>query len=321
MDETVSALGERALIRRLAARLGAGREVALGIGDDAAVVRPSGGADDWVLTSDPVVESVHFVPGTAPERVGHKAVGRVLSDCAAMGADPLWLLIDVSAPPDTPAAFLERAYDGANALARRHGAAVIGGDVTSAPSLQFHVFGVARVPRGTALTRAGARPGDRLFVTGELGGSLAGRHLDFEPRVAEAGWLREGGWARAALDVSDGLAADVRRLAEQSGVGACIRLADLPVSAAARAARDGRAPWLHALDDGEDFELLFAVPAERAEALVRAWTARFALACTEVGEILPSGAGIVGVDAAGREAPLSARGYEHFFQVDGTDVR
>ena len=249
----VDTLGENAMVARLRRLLppgGAG--VVTGIGDDCAVVRPSAGGDrDWLLTSDPVIEGRHFLSDTPPERIGHKAVGRVLSDLAAMGGDPLWGLVDLVVPTDTPMERVEGVYRGLAALAGRWGLGIVGGDVAAGPVLELHVFGVGSVPRGAAILRSGAREGDVVCVTGALGGSRAGRQYTFTPRLDEGRFLREGGWATAMMDVTDGLAADLPRLAAASGVSAEIRLEDLPLHPDTRLT--DRSPVRQALEDGEDF--------------------------------------------------------------------
>lgn len=306
---TFHELGEREVIRRLA-RLVPGRpDVRVGIGDDVAVVEHAG-AHDLLLTSDAVIEKVHFLPDAEPGRVGHKAVGRVLSDFAAMGGEPLWALVDLVAPPDTQVEWAEAVYCGAARLASRFNLAIIGGDTTGGSVRELHVFGVGRVPAGTAVLRSGARPGDVLYVTGFLGGSLAGRHLSFEPRVADGAWLREGRWATAMMDISDGLLVDLARLLERSGAGAELQAEQVPVSPEARAAKDGRSPLDHALGDGEDYELLFTVPADKATAFVSAWAARFDLPCTAIGAIAREN--LVLLDQAGKPIVAGQAGYEHF---------
>jgi thiamine-monophosphate kinase len=308
----VGDIGERALVDRLR-RLAPGRpDVRAGIGDDCAVVRPvpRGGAD-WLLKSDPVIEGVHFLPTVSPARIGHKAVGRVLSDMAAMGGEPAWLLMDLVAPAEAPVARIEGIYRGAAALARRWGVAIVGGDTSRGPVLELHVFGVGRVPRGEAVLRSGARPGDAVYVTGALGGSAAGRHLRFTPRLDEGRWLRERGWVTAMMDLSDGLASDLPRLALASRAGAVIEAGRVPIAPAARRTRRGRSPLFQALADGEDFELLFTVPARRAAAFERAWARRFSLACTRVG-MMTARAGVIEVEGGHGRRPLQTAGYEHF---------
>lgn len=320
--KTADHMGENRLIERLARLLPSRRDVVAGIGDDCAVVRASPrDRFDLILTSDPVVEGVHFLPDAAPETVGHKAVGRVLSDIAAMGGEPLWALIDLVAPPNTAADWLARAYRGASRLARQHSLAIIGGDTSRGPTRELHVFAAGRLPRGTAVLRSGARPGDALYVTGRLGGSARGRHLRFEPRLAEGQWLRAGRWASAMMDLSDGIATDLPRLLKQSRAGAVLETDRLPVSAAAKrlpptpspaAVRGISAAQLHALCDGEDFELLFTTPAARAPALEKAWSRRFGLPLSRIG-VITNRAGVLEMLAAdGRRSRLTARGFEHF---------
>lgn len=304
-------LGERGLIRRLAARVGRGRDVARGIGDDCAVVRVRGAAWDWLLTTDPVIEGVHFLPDTPGRRVGHKAAGRVISDIAAMGGEPLHVLFDLVAPPEAPVRRIEDIYRGATAVCARHGAAIIGGDIARGPRLELHAFAVGRVGRGRAVLRRGARPGDVIHVTGRLGGSILGRHLAFEPRVAAGRWIARGGWATSMMDVSDGLASDLRRILEESRVGADLDAARIPVSSAARRLRDGRRALDHALGDGEDFELLFTVSAARATAFTRAWRRAFPeLPATAIGTVT-SAEGRLTLRKDGNTGP-AGRGYEHF---------
>ena len=265
-----------------------------------------------LLTSDAVIEGVHFLPDAIAEQVGHKAVGRVLSDFAAMGGEPLWALVDLVAPAETQVEWAESVYRGAAWLASRFGLAIIGGDTTAGPVRELHVFGVGRVPAGKAVLRSGAKPGEVLYVTGFLGGSLAGRHLSFEPRVVEGRWLREGGWATAMLDISDGLVVDLERLLESSGVGAVVRADQVPVSEDARAMKNGRRALDHALGDGEDYELLFTVPADKAADFEAAWMKSFNLLCTAIGHITDKADGLIIQNATGNNVRPFHEGYEHF---------
>ena len=244
---TIADIGERGLIARLRARTGAGAGVVAGIGDDCAVVR-SGGENDLVLKSDCVIEGRHFTTGTAGRLVGRKAVGRVLSDIAAMGAAPRWFLADLVAPPDTPLAFVDDVYAGMMELSAKYDFALVGGDTAQGKNFELHIFGVGEAPRGTAVLRSGAMAGDGVFVTGLLGGSFAsGKHLDFEPRVLEGAYLR--GKASAMIDISDGLASELWHIARESGVRIDVDSALIPLVDCASVE--------NALYDGEDFELLF----------------------------------------------------------------
>jgi thiamine-monophosphate kinase len=312
--QKLSDLGENAAIARLARQLPAGgKGVRVAIGDDCAVVRVRRQcAFELLLTSDPVIEGAHFDATTAPEDIGRKALGRALSDIAAMGGEPLWALVDVAASRDLPAVKLERIYRGLGRCAARYGVAVVGGDLSKGPALELHVFAVGRAPVGTALLRSGARPGDVLFVTGALGGSRAGKHLHFVPRLAEGRWLRAGRWATALMDVSDGLAADLPRLLAASGAGAVVDLGALPIAPAARRIKDGRPPLDHALNDGEDFELLFTIPARRKTAFLKAWRRTFALPCAAIGGITRKAGKIEWIVPAGQPAPRAATGFDHF---------
>ena len=305
--QTIGEIGERELIQRLCRHLGASPELLVGAGDDCAVV--PAGKWNYVLTTDPVVEGVHFLPGEEGARVGYKAVGRVLSDIAAMGAEPLWLLIDVVCPATVPVSWMEAVYTGAGQLLAQHGAAVIGGDVARGPVVELHVFGVGRVPNGTAVLRSGAMSGDALYVTGALGGSLQGRHLRFEPRIAEGCWLREGNWVTAMIDLSDGPGTDLMHLAECSHLGFELAADQIPVTAESGAGDPDGTPLEHALSDGEDFELLFTVPTRRKHAFEQAWRERFTTRCTCVGRMIVGGCYLI--DAAGRHL-FTARGFEHF---------
>jgi len=309
--ETIGAIGETAMIRRLARVLPTRPDVVTGVGDDCAVVRPAGCPDrDFVLTSDAVIERIHFDSGTAGHAIGHKGAGRVLSDLAAMGAEPRWLLTDLVLPASAPTALAEAVMAGAAALTVRHGAAIVGGDLAQGECIELHVFGVGEVPRGRACLRATARPGDRLYVTGALGGSRAGRHLCFEPRVAEGLFLRD--YATAMIDVSDGIATDLRHILEASGVDCELAAASIPVSEAAQGLTDSRSPLEHALCDGEDYELLFSVAPDQADALEIAWRSRFPLVVTAIGTLAPGAGKIVCRQADGRTVPLRAAGFGHF---------
>jgi len=304
---TVRSIGEAALIERLTHRLASGSDVIVGPGDDCAVVRA--GDEDWLLTSDPVIEDVHFTRDADPIQIGHKAVARALSDIAAMGGTPRWALVDLVAPDHTDPARLEAIYDGIATTAERYGMSIVGGDVARGSALELHLFAVGSLPRGSAVLRSGATAGDTIYVTGTLGGShVTGRHLTFEPRLHEGQWLRTGGWVTALCDVSDGLSTDLHHLASASGVGAELQLATIPCS---EATADGDDAIARALEDGEDFELLFTVPAEKKDDFMDAWAANHALSCTQIG-LITTGELVEGLDQNGNRATLTAAGFDHF---------
>ncbi len=306
---------ENTIVARLIRNLPGRPDVVMGAGDDCAVVRTARTARyDTLLKSDPVIEGVHFEKAAPPRAVGHKALGRVLSDIAAMGGEPLWVVVDLVLRDARDARWATEAYAGLARLARRAGVAIVGGDTSRGPARELHVFAVGRVPRGTAVLRSGARAGDALYVTGRLGGSLAGRHLRFEPRLNEGTWLRKHGWVTAMMDLSDGVGTDLPRLLTASRAGARLEQAALPISAAARgvSSRDGRPAWQHALGDGEDFELLFTVRGARAAAFERAWRRRFRLTCNRIGTVTTRRGAVEFEDQYGNVGPLATRGYEHF---------
>jgi len=289
----VAPRGEFRLIERFTRPFTRGEGVVVGIGDDAAVLRPPRG-EDLVATVDAVVEGVHFTRAFAPEDVGWKSLAVNLSDLAAMGARPLWALVALATPPGADAGRLARLGRGIAACARRHGVSVVGGNVTAADRLSLTVTVVGAVPRGRALLRSGGRPGDLLAVSGTLGdaalgieagaaASLRRRQRRPEPRLALG--REAAGIARAAIDLSDGLLADLGHLCAASGVGARIEVERLPVSRAYRAATRGLSlPHEGALSGGEDYELLLAVPPGRLPALLAA-ARRSRTPLTVVGEL------------------------------------
>lgn len=312
-QHTVGVLGERAMIKRLVRALPERADVVVGPGDDCAVVRPAAGARyDYLLKSDPVIEGVHFTPDVPGAAVGHKALARVLSDIAAMGGGPLWALVNLVAPVATSVARVAGIYSGLSRLARRWRMAIVGGDLTSGPRLEAHVFGVGRVPRGQAVLRSGARSGDYLFVTGALGGSRRGKHLAFQPRLAEGRWLQSRHWATAMIDVSDGLATDLRHLIRQSRVGAELFLTSIPLASAIKKLASRRTALRHAFCDGEDYELLFTVSPVNVATLIRAWPKTFRTPCSYIGRITDRLNVIECVNARGRKVRLKSTGYEHF---------
>lgn len=306
----LSEVGEINAIKQLIRNLHWRTDIAVPAGDDCAVARLPGYPWDLLLTTDPIVEGTHFDSSLPPTLVGAKAINRTLSDIAAMGGEPLWVLVNVVAPPTLEMATLRKIYRGARKAVRRFGVEIVGGDLSQGKELQIHVFGIGRAPRGKAVLRSGASPGDKICVTGSLGGSIVGRHASFQPRINEGLFLRN--WATAMIDVSDGLAADIQRLAEASGVGATINVSTVPISRVALALNDGRTPLRHAIEDGEDFELLFTIPSNRSSEFKKAWRKIFELRCTEIGVVTPRRQGVRYVDSNGRELKSTFRGFTHF---------
>jgi len=290
--------------------------VVTGAGDDCAVLELGAPDTQTLFKTDAVVEGIHFTTEAAPERIGRKALARALSDIAAMGGTPTAALVTVGMPKGMDSARLSGIYRGLNALAALHQVAVVGGETTSSPERLFlSISLLGTVPRGKAVLRAGAREGDGLFVTGALGGSIEGKHFDFEPRLVEGRWLASTGMVSAMMDLSDGLASDLPKLLAASGArGAELMRSAIPISRVARVReRRGdlsRPAFVSALCDGEDFELLLTVRRGQTVALLDGWKERFpGLALTCIGRVTTE----PGVWIKGPEGvrPLMAKGYEH----------
>ncbi len=295
-------MGEHEVIRRLSAMLESHPDLMEGAGDDCAVCSLPNTGSDQVFTTDPVIENVHFGSHEEPERIGNKAVGRVLSDIAAMGAQPQWILVNVVAPPELEFQYLEKIYEGMITCCGQFDATIIGGDLAQGSSFELHLFGTGLLPAGSALLRSGANPDDAIFVTGQLGESARGKHLDFVPRVEEGIFLRESGFVTAMMDISDGLATDLRHMLKQSGVGALLNADCIPkVGTLDRA-----------LYDGEDFELLFTVPSADATTLARHWKNRFETDLSKVGTITEE-TGLLNLQFEdGKIQTIDAKAFEHF---------
>lgn len=298
-------LGEDRLVSQLTRGLPLGSRVIVGPGDDCAVLHPPRNARAWqLLKTDVVVEGVHFLKSSPPAAVGWKAAARAVSDIAAMGGRPTHAVVTVVAPGETPVVWLRAAYRGLVRCAKSHGFSLVGGETSGAPSgapILLNVSLLGEVAPERCLLRSGARPGDALFVTGRLGGSLAsGRHLRFQPRLAEAEWLARHFRPTAMMDLSDGLGQDLPRLAAASGVGWEVNLERIP--------RHRGCSTAQALGDGEDFELLFTRPPRGTEALLAAWARAFPkLPLTRIGVMAP----------AGCQSPGLHHGFDHFVTPSG----
>jgi thiamine-monophosphate kinase len=264
----LSRLGEDRLLAELLPSLGKHSGVVTAAGDDCAVVRPPHGNDLLLLKCDCVVEGIHFEPATDAARVGWKAMMRPLSDFAAMSGLPRYALVTLIISPGGTLAWVKKLYRGLTRAASQFEVAIVGGETSSTRGATAVSVAVAgSVERERCVLRAGGRAGDDLFVTGRLGGSRRGHHLRFRPRIEEARWLTANFNVHAMMDLSDGLGADLPRLAKASGLGFEIAMDKLP--------RSRGASVTNAISDGEDFELLFAVsPRERAE-LEGRWRRKF----------------------------------------------
>jgi len=301
------------LIAWLRQRLPRHRRLEVGLGDDAAVLRMADGGRS-VVTVDMLTEGVDFrLAEVDARRVGRKALAVNLSDLAAMAARPAAAVIALALPRSGGLQLAQELYEGLIPLAEEHDLALAGGDTNSWDGpLVISVTVLGEVTAAGPLLRSGARPGDAIVVTGTFGGSILGRQFDFEPRVREALLLAERYPLHAGIDTSDGLSLDLSRVTTESGCGAVVELDRVPVAPAAQelAAKlaDESTPLDHALADGEDFELILAVPPEAAERML----AEQPLACglKRIGQFIAE-PGLWQVDAAGERRPLVPRGYEH----------
>jgi len=308
---------ENEFVAALVGGLPPDRRLEVPAGDDAAVLRPPA-LRRTVVTVDMLMEGVDFVlgPDCQPEAVGHKALAVSLSDLAAMGSRPEAAVVAVALPRRAGDALGRGLQAGLAAAAAAHDVALAGGDTNSWDGpLVISTTLLGSVAPGAAWRRDGARPGDLLVASGAFGGSLLGRHLAVTPRCREATLIAAGYAVHAAIDVSDGLSLDVARMMTASGAAAVLDLDAVPIHADAvrMAARPGddRSPLEHALGDGEDFELVLAMPAEEARRLVaEAGRVPLETPFTIIGEVV-AGEGLFARADAGGRRPLLPQGYQH----------
>ncbi len=292
----LSKIGEFGLIELLKKYKGSGASVIKGIGDDTAVV-PLDAKRYLLLTTDMLMEGVHFDRKVLPRAIGHKALACSISDIAAMGGLPRYALVSLGVPGSLSWAFVRDLYKGMDMLARKFGVAIVGGDTIKSAKLTVNIALTGEVNRTEVVYRKGARPGDLIFVTGPLGKSLpTGWHLKFTPRVKESQYLVRHVKPTSMIDISDGLAADLGHILEESKVGAVLAEKRIP--------RRAGASLRQALYDGEDFELLFTVSRHKAAILKRS---KFYL----VGEIV-RGKGLLLRNKNGQLTKISSKGYTHF---------
>jgi thiamine-monophosphate kinase len=332
----ISEMGEFSLIAGIRQRM-EGKyppEVVRGIGDDCAVLRPQ--ADmDWVITTDTQVEDVHFRRvWLTPYQIGWRAMAVNLSDIAAMGAQPFGALAALALPATTPKAFFEELFDGLCDLGLRFDCPLIGGNLSQDPArLTLTLTVLGRVPRGKAVLRGKARPGDDIWVSGQLGGSTAGlrtflhavpvvesvrialqqRYAQPQPRVREGLFLGAVEGLTGMIDLSDGLAGDLGHICEESGVGAEIVAEAVPIASGVQevAAALGEDGLQYALSGGEDFELCCTAAPGTLWPIVETFRQQFGLELTRLGAITPRPElRLIRVD--GSHTPLSPQAYTHF---------
>ena len=298
---------ESSLLELIQERLGRqpSDRLILGIGDDAAMLQLDG---EHVVTTDLLAESIHFLPDTPPALIGKKAINVNVSDLAAMAAEPVAATLALAIPAGWNRQRCHELIGGIAAACDAARMPVVGGDISrSRQGLHLSVTAIGRITGRGAVRRSGARPGDAICVTGPLGYSYLGRHLNFEPRWREALWLHEHGQLTAMMDLSDGLAADLPRLCHQSGCGALLWEDCIPVASAPDDRQDHRSALDHALHDGEDFELLFCC--EPNDTHWRAAPIELGLTVTQIGTI--EAARELRIVRDGQSRPLPTGGYTH----------
>ncbi len=305
-------MNEFELIASLTKSLPTNANVLTGAGDDCAVLDLGVPGKLVLFKTDAVVEGIHFMKDIPPEKIGHKALARCLSDIAAMAGTPVAALVTLGLPENFEPGFVAKIYDGMNAIAEKFGVAIVGGETTTNPErILISIALIGTVACGKQVFRSGAKVGDAIFVTGELGGSLAEKHLEFEPRLEEARWLVEHFSIHAMIDLSDGLAGDLRHILKTSHIGAELLKSAIPVSRAAKLRARVKPAFAAALTDGEDFELLFTIAGGDAVKLVDSWKKKFPklkLSC--IGKIVV-GENVILRDKTGAQK-LNAHGYVHF---------
>ena len=315
----MSATNEFGLIEWFRENSATNDRVRLGIGDDTAIVdvfnRSESNSSETLVTVDMLMEGVHFTcPPATGFQVGRKALAVNLSDIAAMAGRPTAAVVSVAINRKHGPEFAQEVHRGLQELANEFNVAVVGGDtnVWDKPTV-ISVTQFGEVTERGAVQRSGAKPGDWIIVTGELGGSIHGKHLNFTPRVLEALALHEAADIHAMLDISDGISSDLLHILKESGIGARIDAGALPISEAVSQTNDDRSPVQHALDDGEDFELLFTVSPEDGKRLII--EAPIDIRLSKIGEI-NSDSDCILISPCGTDLSLTRGGWEHSFSMN-----
>lgn len=298
-------IGEIGLINRLAAKTRYSHSVIKGIGDDTAVLKWTN--DKYLLyTCDMLVEDVHFsLRDATPYQIGHKALARNLSDIAAMGGEPKYALVSIVIDGNKDASFADSIYKGIADLAKKFKVDIVGGDTSCSKKLVIDISVIGEVKKDRLTPRSGAKVGDIIFITGSIGGSRKGKHLDFIPRLAESGTLTRKFKINSMIDISDGLALDLWRILEASKAGARIYEKLIPLSAQADSLKK-------AIADGEDFELLFTMSVKEAGKFLKTEFTNMKAGVALIGEIMPRSYGYKMIGRSGKEKVLEPKGYLHF---------
>ena len=308
-------LGEFGLIKRLADNISINdAQVVAGIGDDAAVIKTDG-PKLLLFTTDSLIEDVHFTHSTiTPYQIGWKALAANLSDIAAMGGVPKHGLVSIGLPPQTSVDFVDSLYQGIKDLAHKFKVNIVGGDTARSPHLVVNISLLGEVEEEYLALRSGAQIGDKVAVTGDLGAAathrLAGKHLPPQPRVEEGRAIVKKLRPTSMIDISDGLAGDLRHICQSSQVGANILLEKVPISEKTRQMSKelGKDSLGLALEGGEDYELLFTASAKKVPELI----SETDVSVTVIGEITDQKGKLLMIDKEGKPHPLEGKGYEHF---------
>lgn len=298
-------VGEVSLIKSFAKTMRLDRSVVKGSGDDAAVIKWT--RDKYLLlTCDMVIEDVHFkLSGASPFDIGWKAMARNISDIAAMGGRPRYALVSVAIDPEKPVRFARELVKGMNAAASRFDVNIVGGDMSRSKKLVIDVSLAGEVERRNVVLRRGAKPKDVILVTGTIGGSGKGKHLNFIPRVKEARGIVTRFRLSSMIDISDGLVIDLWRILDQSRVGARLYQNAIPLSKNAGSFRK-------AVSEGEDFELLFTMSIGEARRFFKTYLGRMKTPVTLIGEITDRKDGYKLINENGKVEKLGPSGYVHF---------
>ena len=292
-------LGETGLIERLA-------KYVKGIGDDCAVIRISK-KRYLLITIDMLLEDVDFkLKEATPYQIGWKSLACGLSDIASMGGAAKYAVVSLGLPGKLSVEFVDGLYRGIKALAKRFDVEIVGGDTNASKKLVIDVALLGFIQPDRLTLRSGAKPGDIICVTGVLGGSYKSkRHLTFVPRLNEARSLVKNFRITSMIDISDGLSTDLNHIAKESGVGACVYEELIPLSKDAKSVSA-------ALNEGEDFELLFTMPLREAHRLARKGLGSNGVKITQIGEILDKKIGVKIIRPDGRVKDLKSKGFSHF---------
>lgn len=297
-------IGEFGLIERIAKKVRVNKSVIKGISDDTAVMKYK--RDSYLLfTSDMLIEDIHFKREFSHFSIGHKAIASSISDISAMGGIPKYGLVSLGLPGDLLLSFVDSLYEGIDSTAKKFKVNIVGGDINRSEKIIIDVALIGEVEKGNLILRSGAKKGDRIFVTGSLGGSIYKKHLEFLPRLKESRYLVKNFKINSMIDISDGLVLDLYKITEESKVGATIYEDLIPISKDAKSSEE-------ALYMGEDFELLFCLSLDEAIRLIKSRRIGGLAKFNYIGEITDKRYGLRMITKRCKEKILKPKGFKHF---------